>query len=270
MDEKGQILFDEKGVDVLCRERSLLSKMGVWLPKQRIYSTGVPVLSSFRINTEIYGPPAIEFRDAYIGYDKKTVVRKLNLQVKKGEFVALVGRNGCGKSTVLQSLIGLSDLQSGSILIEGKKRKKELPAYLFQNPEHQFIYPTVAEEVSDSSVLRRHGLYDKRCQNPFTLSGGEKRRLSLVSLVGSGHSTYLLDEPTFGQDSKTACELVIVIKEFYKKGKTIVLVSHDLPLFRDMLTRVVVLKDGSVVFDGSAQELSGCTATQLESWGVEL
>ena len=146
MDDRGRILFDEKGTTVLSRERNLLSRMGVWLPEQRTFPSGSPVAAQLKraappaavspgldcpTESGIAATPALEFRDAVIGYEKKKVVKKLNFQVEKGELVALVGRNGCGKSTVLQSLSGLSDLQGGSIHLDGesyRKPKKRSPS----------------------------------------------------------------------------------------------------------------------------------------------
>ena len=290
LDEKGRILFDEKGTEVLTREKSLLSQMGVWLPRERNFVNGMTLngLSPFREVAPV-SVPALEFRNAGIGYGDNSIIHELDFLVGKGEMVALIGKNGCGKSTLLQSLIGLSQLHRGDILLDGdsyripKKilRMKDAPAYLFQNPEHQFIYPTVQEEVrkaslssanakdTEFSLLEKLRLSEKRHQNPFTLSGGEKRRLSLVSILTGDHSLYLLDEPTFGQDAKTARELVQLIKELHEEGKTIVMVSHDLPLFYGLLNRVVVLYKGGIVFDGSPSDLSECTPDQLNLWGVD-
>lgn len=278
LDKKGRIIFDEQGIDVLTRERNLLTKMGVWLPEQEGRSCGSGGFVNIQNECQAEKKPALEFKNSFIGYQRKQIIKNLDLKIERGEFTALVGRNGCGKSTILQSLIGLSDLQTGSISIDGKLYRtpgkklklKDAPAYLFQNPEHQFVYPTVQEEVQDSVLLKRYGLYDKRHQNPFTLSGGEKRRLSLISLLTKERELYLLDEPTFGQDSKTAGELVQTIKELQENEKTVVVVSHDLALFEDLVQRIIVLNAGAVVFDGTPSELSVHSSEELNEWGVEL
>ncbi len=281
LSKEGEIVFDEGGTDILVRERKVLSEMGIWLPevKSEHRTTSIPLRR--KAETAL---PALQFLDASIGYGQTSILEKLNLTIFEGEMTAIAGTNGCGKSTLLQSLIGLSEIQRGSVKLKGipltQKKKKVTPpssiGYLFQNPELQFIYQSVKEElkgVSGRSVqelLNQLSLEGKERQSPFTLSGGEKRRLSLASLLTNEKDIFLLDEPTFAQDAKTAVELVHMIQNLHEQGKTIVMVSHDLQLFLPFIQRLVVIHEKQIVFSGTLEELKGYPEERREQWGVEL
>ncbi len=279
----GEIIFDEKGTALLEREASLLSQMGIWLPKK----PGIPdALRERKIPVPPSSPPMLTVKGLCAGYGTKRIIHHLDLSIPKGAFVALVGRNGCGKSTLLQSIIGLSDVQEGTIhlereLLRGRRKKpsaKHRPVYLFQNPEHQFIYPTVLEELQGSTsrkpdsrdllLMRRLNLEGTLERSPFSLSGGEKRRLTLASILRQDHPLYLLDEPTFGQDAATAAVLSEIIGELHQGGRTIIMVSHDLFHFRAMIDLVAVLDQGRLAFFDTPQNLFSCPSGQLEQWGI--
>ncbi len=280
LSREGEIVFDEKGTEILSREKEVLSDMGIWLPEER--SEHQPKVIPMKQEAET-ALPALEFRDASIGYGSTVIVEKVNLTFFKGEMTAIVGSNGCGKSTLLQSLIGLSEVQKGTVNLMGyqlkRKKHRVRPAssigYLFQNPELQFIYPTVAEELKDGQIssgelLKQLALEGKEQQSPFTLSGGEKRRLSLASLLEDDKDIFLLDEPTFAQDAKTARELAGLIQGMHMQGKTIVMVSHDLQLFLPFIQKFVVVHEKQIVFSGTLQELKRFPEEVREQWGVEI
>ena len=150
LDETGRILFDEPGLGVLTREKELLSRMGVWLPRQSGRAVWAGARDRARASSDrvdlTSAPSALEFCGADLGYGGKSILPELNLDIRKGELVALVGKNGCGKTTLLQSLVGLSDIYKGSIHLNGKsyrslKEKLKLqdaPAYLFRTPSISF------------------------------------------------------------------------------------------------------------------------------------
>ncbi|GAB3939579.1 hypothetical protein GCM10028828_01900 [Corynebacterium tapiri] len=182
-----------------------------------------------------------------------TVVPKFghaaSFELPAGSSTTLTGPNGSGKSTLLATIGGLIAPRSGTIdYSEQLRRGMSGPAHrwrssalaqrighVFQDPEHQFAYRTVAEELAGphnapervEELLVRLRLDHLRDANPFTLSGGQKRRLSVASALVSAPEVVLLDEPTFGQDDYSFLELVNLIRELTDKGVTVVSITHD-------------------------------------------
>ena len=181
----------------------------------------------------------------------------VSLNVEKGEFVAIVGTSGSGKSTLGLTLAGLlppvageltasDDLRRGIPPRPSKWRSRDLLTRIgtvFQEPEHQFLAPTVRTELAigpralklpqaeiDARVgelLDRLRLTHLAEANPFTLSGGEKRRLSVATVLATRPRLLVLDEPTFGQDSRTWSELVAILAELIDDGSGLVMMTHD-------------------------------------------
>ncbi|MHA2788628.1 ABC transporter ATP-binding protein [Corynebacterium sp. S7] len=171
------------------------------------------------------------------------------LELPEGHSSVLLGANGTGKTTLATVLAGLAKPQGGSLeLAEGVRqglhkpphewRSKDLSqriGYVFQNPEHQFVARTVADELAISGasserideLVARLRLGHLLEANPFTLSGGEKRRLSVATALVNAPAFVVLDEPTFGQDSRTYVELVHLIRELTTTGVTVLSITHD-------------------------------------------
>ncbi len=183
------------------------------------------------------------------GFKQKTLYENLNLNLHKGEIITIIGSNGVGKSTLLRIISGLQKGYNGYVRIQDTdivrmKRKKLFMeiALLFQNPENHFIYPRVIDEVNgDISLLKMIDLDEQKEQNPFTLSVGEKRRLSLAIVQSMNRSLILLDEPTFGQDYNNKLKLLDIIIEMKRKGHAIIIVSHDMPFVKSISDRVFML-----------------------------
>ncbi len=207
-----------------------------------------------------------------------TALRGIDFTVAEGELVALVGANGSGKTTLLRTLTGLLPLQAGEVKIAGTDLLRATPrqvaglvAHVFQNPEAGFVADTVEQEVAygpralgwpaqevdrhTRDLLQRFGLEALARANPFTLSQGQKRRLSVAASLILGPRVLLLDEPTFGQDRQSADALLAEIASLRDQGLAIVVATHDLSLVRQIADRVVALADGEVVFDGAYAEL---------------
>jgi energy-coupling factor transport system ATP-binding protein len=185
---------------------------------------------------------------------EKPIMTGLNLEVKQGEIVGIVGRNGAGKSTLLKLLAAILKPNSGKIVVFGKKINKyhykelyKLVGLLFQNPENHFLYETAAKEVqNDLTVLAKFLLKNSANNNPFNLSEGEKRRLSLAIQQKLERQIFLWDEPTFGQDRKNKEILIELLAKMQKAGKTFIIVSHDRPFLDAVCSRILALKDGKL------------------------
>jgi energy-coupling factor transport system ATP-binding protein len=204
-----------------------------------------------------------------------TVLRDVNLALRRGERLAILGRNGAGKSTLGASLAGLLRLKKGS-------RTGPMGALSFQNPENQFLAGSVRDEVHlalpDRADVRQHradevlaawGLADLAQKHPFELSQGQKRRLALATLTCSGRWPLLvLDEPTAGLDAAGKSALEAQISRLAAAGHAVAVITHDLDFALRTCDRAVILDQGSIVADGPTAELMRDHALMLRS-GLE-
>ncbi|MDP8232375.1 MAG: ABC transporter ATP-binding protein, partial [Candidatus Zophobacter franzmannii] len=179
----------------------------------------------------------ITIENLNFSYPGRKIFRELNFSMKKGEITSITGSNGIGKSTLLKLIAGVISKFDGSIKLEGKELKGlkqdvifSRIALLFQNPENHFIFQTISEEVNNNTeYLDAIGLSGREESNPFTLSEGQKRRLSLSIVQSMKRDVVLLDEPTFGQDTENKIKLIKLISQMRDAGTSILIVSHDLP-----------------------------------------
>jgi energy-coupling factor transport system ATP-binding protein len=209
---------------------------------------------------------------------KKSILKKINLSLHSGELIAVVGENGAGKSTLLQVMSGILKPETGHRLLLNKKYEawsepemRKVMGYVFQNPEHQFITDTVYDEMAFgmklnrvnqdkieqnvNQLLERFHLISHKWSNPFALSGGQKRRLSVATMLEDTPSVLLFDEPTFGQDAQTTEELMQMIQSLQEQGTAIVFVTHDMDLVDRYCEKVYVVNKGEVCFSGQPDEL---------------
>lgn len=244
--------------------------------------------------------PFLDARGVSFQYEGSDVeaLSDVSLQVGAGEFLAVTGGNGAGKSTLATLLSGLRQAQRGSVFVMGKDirsyRPKDLSAlvgHVFQNPEHQFVSERVMDEIvlgiapnhgrrrgrqcagreavesEAQEWLRRFGLAGLADQNPFTLSQGQKRRLSVAVMLARGQQGLVLDEPTFGQDRHQSARLLETLLSLSREGTTILAVTHDMELAAEHAGRVVVLCGGKLVFDGCPASLFARSELPPE-WGL--
>lgn len=232
-------------------------------------------------------PPALNVSEVNIVFGKNRIVENLSFQVEAGEIVALLGYNGSGKSTIALAIAGAIAPISGTIEIFGEKlqyrrgklRKpvKSKVGYVFQYPEHQFIYESILDEMMHDQEpgqierarqeLSALGLTD--CdKHPYELSGGEKRRLSVKSTVMIDPDIIILDEPTYGQDARYRSVIEKDLMELHEKGKTIFIITHDMGLVDRIATKALVMRYGKLVFDGTPEQLFG-DKELLGSFGLE-
>jgi len=213
--------------------------------------------------------PIIRARGLTVRRRRTEILHGIDLDLAPGSLTAIVGANGAGKTTLIQALAGVVPPPRGQVSVDGvdpgTASPRDLAArigFVFQNPEHQFIAPTVFDELAHGLRLRhvpdteistrvdemliRFGLEHKADVHPFLLSGGEKRRLSVGTALITRPRVLALDEPTFGQDRARAAELLDVLQSLRAEGTTVVIVTHDLQLVAEHTSHVVILADGRV------------------------
>ncbi len=248
--------------------------------------------------------PAVEIKNLNFIYSKKTPFEKralqdINLTVEEGEFLGLVGATGSGKSTLIQHLNGLIKLQDkkrSSVVVNGmsatdKKSLKKLRfevGMVFQYPEYQLFEDTVAKDVAfgpknmkldkdeiDARVRRALevvGLeYDKFAErSPFDLSGGEKRRVAIAGVIAMQPKVLVLDEPVAGLDPVGREDILSLVKKLQKEvSPTIIMVSHNMDDMARLADRIVALKDGCIVANGTPKEVF-CDRKLIEDAGLDL
>lgn len=197
----------------------------------------------------------LQVKNLVFAYKKeRKILNKLNFKLKKAEIVGIIGKNGAGKTTFLNILSRILKKYKGSIYFKGKNIKniKKHEYYqnltlLMQNPENHFLFNSVREEVENNkSVLARLGLENLEARNPFTLSTGEQRRLSLAILLNLAREVFLWDEPTFAQDRDNKDKLIKIILEMQTRGKTFILVSHDIAFLEAICSKIYRLENGKL------------------------
>jgi len=214
------------------------------------------------------GDVIVEVRGLTLRRGHATVLEDVDLEIRRGEFVAVVGANGAGKTSLVQAIAGVVRPPRGAVRVAGRDVARTdartlagTVGFVFQNPEHQFVAHSVRGElaygrhgaVDDAridEILARFGLADRADVHPFLLSGGQKRRLSVGTALVGGAPILVLDEPTFGQDRARADELLQLLRDLNAEGTTVVVVTHDMQLVAEYADRAIVLRDGRVLADG--------------------
>lgn len=214
---------------------------------------------------------------------EKHALKDINLTVNKGEFVAIVGHTGSGKTTFVQHLNALVRHQSGQLVVAGLnladkkldlKKLRGSVGMVFQYPEYQLFADTVLDDVAfgpknfgvakdDAIELAKNAIqtvgldFDTiKSKSPFDLSGGEKRRVALAGVLAMKPQILVLDEPTAGLDPQGKQEILSLVKSLNKqKGITVVMVSHDMNEVYENADRVVVFRDGTVCYDMPPRQL---------------
>ncbi|MCP2638514.1 energy-coupling factor transporter ATPase [Microbacterium sp. HD4P20] len=236
--------------------------------------------------------PVITVRGLTVQRGRHEVLHDIDLDIPRGEFVAVVGANGAGKTSLIQALAGVVPPPRGTVHVDGidvgragARAATSHVGFVFQNPEHQFIAHTVFDEIAHGlrlqrlpddevtarteALLERFGLSGKARSHPFLLSGGQKRRLSVGTALVAGAPVLVLDEPTFGQDRARADELLALLSELNAGGTTIVVVTHDMQLVTEYADRTIVLADGKVLASGATPDVFA-DAVLVEAAGLRL
>ncbi|OOB79262.1 MAG: energy-coupling factor transporter ATPase [Epulopiscium sp. Nuni2H_MBin003] len=223
-------------------------------------------------------PFAIQTKDLTHVYNQNTsfekkVLDNINIKVEKGEFVGIIGHTGSGKSTLIQTFNGLIKPTEGLVLINGETKFRDKVGLVFQYPEHQLFELTVYKDVEYGPTnlgldeqeikkrvensLRLVGIPEKIWQNtPFSLSGGQKRRVAIAGVLAMNPEILVLDEPTAGLDPKGRDELFNQLQYMHKNlGITIVLISHSMEDVAKYVDKVIVLEKGKVKYCNTPKEV---------------
>ena len=204
-------------------------------------------------------------------YDDRPILKSIHLDIKKGEKIAIVGKNGAGKSTLAKALSSFIQTE-GRYLWDGQDIKGDSVAeraervgYVLQNPNQMISTNMIFDEVALGlrlrgvdeqeietrvyETLKICGLYEFRNWPISALSFGQKKRVTIASILVLGAEIILLDEPTAGQDQKNYTEIMEFLEELHQKGHTIVMITHDMQLMLDYSDRALVMVDGELIAD---------------------
>ncbi|MGC8621989.1 MAG: ABC transporter ATP-binding protein, partial [Caldisphaera sp.] len=217
----------------------------------------------------------IEMKKIRFNYPDGTLaLKEINLDIYKGEFLAIIGQNGSGKTTMAKIMAGILKPTEGQLIIDGKdvtrtkiKNIASRVGYIFQNPDHQLFEQTIAEEISygpknlgikGDELIRRVtksmeivGLpesYTK--ENPFTLSKGWRQKVAIASILAMEPDVIIVDEPTTGQDFPQADKILNFLSALNKAGKTIIIITHDMTFVARYCNRAIVVNGGEILLDG--------------------
>lgn len=225
----------------------------------------------------------VSFRKVSVSYravkgEAKQIFRNLNLEIRKGEKIALIGSNGAGKSTLMKLMTGLIKPSEGEILLKGKGIRDTKPEALskmislvYQNPEEMFIKDSIERDIAfamearntenwqerTKALLEQFRLTELKDRDGRLLSGGQMRRASLAIGIALNPEILLLDEPTANLDIATRKEIMRTLNEMKDITETVLIATHDMQLVCEWAERIIVLCQGKVIADGSRNEIFG-------------
>lgn len=236
-----------------------------------------------QVSQNISSENVIFFQDVCVSYrsvkgEAHSVFSHLNLDIRKGDKIALIGSNGAGKSTLMKMMVGLLKPSSGDILIHQKSIHSIKPEILskqismvYQNPEDMFIKDSIQSDISYAMEVRKTQEKEERTRQLLDrfrltelahrdgrlLSGGQMRRASLAIGVALNPEILLLDEPTANLDIATRKEILRTLDDLKEITDTVMIATHDMQLVCDWAERIIVLCEGKVVADGGRDEIFG-------------
>jgi energy-coupling factor transport system ATP-binding protein len=226
--------------------------------------------------------PLVRFENVAFGYEAETeVLHEINLEIKRGDVIAILGPNGAGKTTFVKHVIGLLKPKSGCVLVNGRDTREASVAqiagtlgYVFQSPSHMLFAPTVREELAFGPKNLKHSkdeiekevkealeivnLADKENDPPLALSFGQQKRVSIAAILAMRSRVLVMDEPTAGQDYKNYMSFMDAILQL-PGFEAILFITHDVDLAVIYANRVIIVADGRVIADGSPHDVLGDT-----------
>lgn len=281
LERDGSLFFDgdlSQAVNLYDEE---LQQRGIWLPEAVLLAKQAQLPKPWPLTVDLL-PHGLQFQtktpevmhtkvriiqveNAIFQHKEKVLLDIPNLDIQQGEFLAITGKNGSGKTLLSRQITGLLKPTAGDIEVLGKKLRRwktnelyQQIGYVFQNPEHQFLTDSIWEELAFGQtaneydiqrVLEDIQLAAQASKHPFTLSQGQKRRLSVATMLVQEPQLLVLDEPTFGQDSHTTEVLMDLIWRHHQRGCTIVMITHDMELVDRFASRVLIVDQGRIVAD---------------------
>ena len=221
----------------------------------------------------------LEARDVHYAYaGHPAALQGISLGVRPGEFVAFLGANGSGKTTLMKHFNGLLKPTRGQFLVDGRDTRQATVSqlartvgFVFQNPDHQiFCYsvwedtlfglkqqklPLAEAEARALRALEIVGLVDRRDRHPRELSRGQRQRLATASVLAMETPVLVLDEPTTGQDYSARRQIMSLAVDLHQRGRTIIMVTHDMAQAVEYATRAIILQAGRVLMDARPREV---------------
>jgi len=214
----------------------------------------------------------------YIYPNNTIALSKVSLKINKGELIAIMGQNGAGKTTLIRTLNGLIRPTNGNVYVKGENNSTKSIAQLskiigiiFQNPMHQLFSNSIEEELKFSlknleytkeqiqqkvdSILNKFDFEKYRNRSPFNLSGGEAKKLALATIICRDPEILVFDEPTLGQDAKEINFFLKIIQSELEKGKTIVMVTHNIEFVFENIPRTILMANGKIIADGPTEQV---------------
>jgi len=214
----------------------------------------------------------LEVKNLSFAYEEKQVLKNISFSVRRGERVAVMGSNGAGKSTFFLNLNGVLQADSGEIFLEGKKvGKKDFlelrkrVGFVFQDADSQMLASNVRAEISFGpmnlglsrdevkkrvdEVIRYLSLSDLQEKAPHYLSGGEKKRVSIADILAMKPDVLIFDEPMAALDPVNAGKVEKILESLHKRGKTLIIATHDVDFAYRFADRIVVFSDGKLIAD---------------------
>ena len=209
------------------------------------------------------------------------VVDGFSIDVPEGQFLAVLGHNGCGKSTIAKLMNGILVPDSGKVTVDGIDTSddakvtdvRKTVGMVFQNPDNQIVATIVEDDVAfgpenlgvDPKEIRQRvddalmavGMYEFRGREPHRLSGGQKQRVAIVRALCMSPDVMLFDEPTSALDPEMVGEVLSVMKSLAEEGMTMVCVTHEMGFAREVADRVIFMDEGIVIEDGTPEEIFG-------------
>ncbi|MCR2822488.1 ABC transporter ATP-binding protein [Lederbergia panacisoli] len=302
LSDSGKIMFDGQTRSCFQSHLDLLKELGISLPqtlllKENFSNSNAIPLTIDELIEELEEIPDIieksrlpkgnilEARNLTFSRKKNRILQNININIPRGSLTAIVGPNGAGKTTLSYVLSGLEKPEAGDVLLENRNLAaysdldlSKRIGYVFQNPEHQFIAESVYEEVAFSlkmqgvdvkkmnetieEVLVSFRLKQVEHHHPFSLSQGQKRRLSVATMLVDEQTLLILDEPTYGQDADTTKEMMNMVEKRLQFGVSALMITHDMELVDSYADQTIVLVDGEVTFQGTPYQLF----TSPEEW----
>ncbi len=221
--------------------------------------------------------PLVKFEDVSFGYDERTVLHDINLEIHQGDIIAVLGPNGAGKTTLVKHAIGLLKPKAGRVLVDGKNTQEMSVAqiasnlgYVFQSPSHMLFAPTVREELAFgptnlkhapdqiqkevSEAIRIVNLSGREQDPPLALSFGQQKRVSIAAILSMRSKILVMDEPTAGQDYKNYLSFMDSILQL-PNFEAILFITHDIDLAVIYANRVFLVNQGTLVADGKPADV---------------
>ena len=223
----------------------------------------------------------IEVKDLHHRYPNGChALRGVSVTIDRGEFVAIIGQNGSGKTTFVKHLNGLLRATTGTVYVNGQDVSRHkvsemarVVGYCFQNPDHQIFCDTVYNEVAYGprnlhltqaeieerviEALGAVGMLHLQASMPRDLSKGQRQRLAVAAVLSMHPEVLIVDEPTTGQDYRDGVDMLSLVQRLNQAGHTVLFITHDMPMVARFAQRVIVLRDGQILLDGTTREVFG-------------